>query len=337
MANNPIYTDRGFPALTSRQLDMTAVCDACMIGKSTTVTSHRDIEISSVKGQSWSIDLTGRKDTPAIGNNARIGVVLMEHSTRFSVTYTIENNDETSVLGVLKAWNDEYLSMVKSWHRANPEMVYFLHADNLEMKYSKVEKYLTSIGVKTKFTAPDHSSSNGIAERLIRTLDTTQRILRLQKDLPDEFWGTAFHHANFLRCRMPFTYRGRTMPDPHTAFYGHTFWYPYLRIYGSTCWVHAQGIPKTSPHRAYKGIFVGFQPNSNTYLVYIPSQEKLVASGDVKFDEIRENGQESSFSVTEASFPPDFSLDGTSDEEFTAAAMRNIADFLLGLQLEHTP
>ena len=57
----------------------------------------------------------------------------------------------------------------------------------IEMKYSKVEKYLTSIGVKTKFTAPDHSSFNGIAERLIRTLDTTQRILRLQKDLPDEF------------------------------------------------------------------------------------------------------------------------------------------------------
>ena len=133
------------------------------------------------------------------------------------------------------------------------------------------------------------------------------------------------------------------MPDPHTAFYGHTFWYPYLRIYGSTCWVHAQGIPKTSPHRAYQVIFVGFQPNSNTYLVYIPSQEKLVASGDVKFDEIRENGQESSFSVTEASFPSDInppeqsvSLDGASDEEFMAAAMRNIADFLLGLQLEHT-
>ena len=47
----------------------------------------------------------------------------MEHSTRFSVTYTIENNDETSVLGVLKAWNDEYLSLVKSWNRDNPEMV----------------------------------------------------------------------------------------------------------------------------------------------------------------------------------------------------------------------
>jgi hypothetical protein len=71
----------------------------------------------------------------------------MEHSTRFSVTYTIENNDEANVLRVLKSWNDEYLSLVKSWHSAVPDMVYFLHADNLEMKYSKVEKYLTSIGV----------------------------------------------------------------------------------------------------------------------------------------------------------------------------------------------
>ena len=123
-----------------------------MIGKSTTVTSHRDIEISSVKGQSWSIDLTGRKDTPALGNGAHIGVVLMEHSTRFSVTYTIENNDEANVLRVLKAWNDEYLSLVKSWHSAVPYIVYFLHADNLKIKYSKVEKYLTSIGINQMFT-----------------------------------------------------------------------------------------------------------------------------------------------------------------------------------------
>jgi hypothetical protein len=133
------------------------------------------------------------------------------------------------------------------------------------------------------------------------------------------------------------------MPDPQTAFYGHTFWYPFLRIYGSTCWVHASDIPKTSPHRAFQGIFVGFQPNSNTYLVYLPSQGKIVASGDVRFDEARDHSQEASFSATEISQPPDMnltaqniSLAGTSDEEFFAAAMRNIGDFLWGLQLEHT-
>ena len=87
--------------------------------------------------------------------------------------------------------------------------------------------------------------------------------------------------------------------------YCHTFWYLILRIYGPTCWIHAQGIPKPSPHRAFQGIFVGFQPNSNTYLVYIPNQGKIIDSGDVKFDETRENSQEARFLVAETSIPPD--------------------------------
>ena len=43
MAANPIYIARGFPALTKRQLDMHAVCDSCMLGKSHTITSHKEI------------------------------------------------------------------------------------------------------------------------------------------------------------------------------------------------------------------------------------------------------------------------------------------------------
>ena len=88
--------------------------------------------------------------------------------------------------------------------------------------------------MKSKVTDPDHSSSNGLAERLIGTLDSTQRVLRLEKSLPDEFWGHVFQYANFFRIRMPFTYYGRTMTDPHTAFYGQTHDYANLRIFGST-------------------------------------------------------------------------------------------------------
>ena len=74
-----------------------------MIGKSHTVTSHKEIDKDSFKkGQSWSMDLTGRKDTAALGDEALIGVVFIEHSTRFSVTYTIKNNDEQSILSILK-------------------------------------------------------------------------------------------------------------------------------------------------------------------------------------------------------------------------------------------
>jgi hypothetical protein len=153
MAANPIYIARGFPALTKRQLDMHAVCDSCMIGKSHTRTSHKEIyKDNTKKGQSWSVDLTGRKDTAAIGDGAFLGVVFIEHSTRFSVTYTIKNNDEQSILEVLKRWNEEHLTLAKSWHRDDPTLVYFLHSDNLEMNYKASQRYLTSIGVKSKLT-----------------------------------------------------------------------------------------------------------------------------------------------------------------------------------------
>ena len=355
MAANPIYIARGFPALTKRQLDMHAVCDSCMIGKSHTRTSHKEIyKDNTKKGQSWSVDLTGRKDTAAIGDGAFLGVVFIEHSTRFSVTYTIKNNDEQSILEVLKRWNEEHLTLAKSWHRDDPTLVYFLHSDNLEMNYKASQRYLTSIGVKSKLTDPDHSSSNGLAERLIGTLDRTQRVLRLEKSLPDEFWGPAFQHANFLRVRMPVTHRGQAMIDPHTAYYGQTHDYANLRIFGSTCWVHTRDAPKSAPHRAHQGIFIGYRSNSNTPLVYVPSQDKIIASGDVHFDEHRQESLLPSVSTSERyhqdnSEPPldahsklpqsnhfeshtdqNEPLTNMTDDQFIETAARNIQNFHFG-------
>jgi hypothetical protein len=331
MAKNPMYIERGFPALTPRQLDMKAVCDSCRIGKSTKKTSHKIIDKDSyLKGQCWSIDLTGRKDTPALGNGAVLGVVLVEHTTRYSVTYTIQNNDAQSILKVLRQWNTEYLSLVKSWHKtSNPDLVYFITNDNLEIDYTTVHNYLTSIGVRSKFTAPGSSSSNGIAERMIRTLDEGQRVLRIQKSLPDEFWGIAFHHSSFLRNRLMFTHRGQLQNDPYTLFYGHTFDYSYLRIFGSTCWAYDRTVTKSSAPRAHQGIFIGFKPNSNAYLVYALSEGKIISSGDVTFDEPRVDSLTPQQPPTEVTFSPPpptatHNLSALSNEEFIKAAGRNI-------------
>jgi hypothetical protein len=316
-----------------------------MIGKSHKMTSHKHLSNEATKkGQSWSVDVTGRKDTPAIGDEATMACVFVEHNTRLSVTYTIKNNDESTILGILKQWNDEYLSLAKSWHKDDPTLVYFLHSDNLEMAYKSSQRYLTSIGVKSKLTDPDHSSSNGLAERMIGTLDRIQRVLRLEKSLPDEFWGPAIHHASFLRNRMPTTHNGHSMLDPYTAFYGHTHDYSNLRIFGSTCWAHARDTPKSAPHRAYQGIFIGYKPNSNTPSVFVPSLHRIIYSGDVKFDEQRQESLQPSFSTSEsasntpstsnlANYTPTAftqSLSQLNDEDFVTAASRNIRDFHYG-------
>jgi len=49
MARNPLYTSRGFPALTPRQMDIAAVCDACRIGKATKITSHKEVDSENGK------------------------------------------------------------------------------------------------------------------------------------------------------------------------------------------------------------------------------------------------------------------------------------------------
>jgi hypothetical protein len=332
-------------------MDIAAVCDACRIGKDKKITSHKKIDSENYKkGQCWSVDFTGRKDTPSIDDKAVMGAVFVEHTTKFSVTYTIENNDEANVLKILKDWSDEYLSLVKSWYAESaPDLVYFLASDNLEMAYHNVQRYLRTIGVKSKFTDPNKSSSNGIVERMIGTLDRIQRVLRIQRTLPDEFWGPAFHHANFLRVRMPYTFQGKSRLDPHTQFYGQTFDYSKLRIFGSTCWATIKDPLKSTPERAEQGIFVGFKPNSNTYLVYIPSQNKIVPSGDVRFDEDRVESLEPSFSIADESNSHDnpdntsmnrkadkyFSEDisSLSNDAFILAARRNLQNFQPGSEV----
>ena len=179
-------------------------------------------------------------------------------------------------------------------------------------------------------------------ERTIGTLDRIQRVLRLEKLLPDEFWGPAIHHASFLRNRMPTTHRGRQLMDPYTAFYGHTHDYANLKIFGSTCWVHTRDIPKSAPHRAHQGIFIGYKPNSNTPSVFVPSLNSIIDSGDVRFDEQRRESLQPSTSTSESSihYSPTahdhsasaslISLSQLNDEDFITAATGNIRDFQYG-------
>jgi hypothetical protein len=145
---------------------------------------------------------------------------------------------------------------------------------------------------------------------------------------------------------MPYTFQGKSRLDPHTQFYGQTFDYSKLRIFGSTCWATIKDPLKSTPERAEQGIFVGFKPNSNTYLVYIPSQNKIVPSGDVRFDEDRVESLELSFAVADESDSHDNSnntstnckaekyfsedISSLSNDAFILAARRNLQNFQPG-------
>ena len=130
--------------------------------------------------------------------------------------------------------------------------------------------------------------------------------------------------------------------DPYQAYFGHVFDYSKLRIFGSACWIREPIIRKSESARGYRGIFIGFNSNSNAWLVYVPSRNKTMSSQDVKFDETREddlalepiameNDSQPSYSsqVNDSSIPNNAqSISDLGDDEWMEQAMRNIADFL---------
>ena len=153
--------------------------------------------------------------------------------------------------------------------------------------------------------------------------------MREARQLPNDFWEASFAHAAFLRNRMPITIDGVVHMDPYQAFFGHVFDYSKLKIFGSACWVKDYSIKKSEVKRAHRGIFIGIQPNSNSYLVYLPHRDKIIASGDVRFDELRENALEIQPQITEEKATDTETMSNLDDEAWMERALSNIADFLM--------
>jgi hypothetical protein len=174
--------------------------------------------------------------------------------------------------------------IIERYERTRPTVAIHLYADNGEMKYPQVREFLQSKLTFLHYTAPGHSSSNGIAEVGIKAVRTVSRALLATYKLPEEFWERAEIHAVYLLNRLPFMYRGRYAIDPLTLYTGKTADYSILRIFGSK--VHIFNYTKKdSRPRAVHGIFVGYAPDSITPRIYIPTEDKFTDSANVIYRE----------------------------------------------------
>jgi transposase InsO family protein len=72
------------------------------------------------------------------------------------------------------------------------------------MKYPNIQELCAHKEIEQFYTAPGHSSSNGLVERAIGVTRNMARALLKAQDLPVEFWELAICHACFLTNRLPF-------------------------------------------------------------------------------------------------------------------------------------
>ena len=137
-----------------------------------------------------------------------------------------------------------------------------------------------SVGVRSHFTCPGHSSTVWLAERAIQTIDLKESTYRIKQNRPDDIWALSWEMANHLSILVIWQYHGRYHLDPYTDYFGRTQDYSLSQEPLIKCFVT---IKTEEVQKSQMAIFGGYGKDTNAYKVYIPETNIITTSGDDYF------------------------------------------------------
>ena len=133
--------------------------------------------------------------------------------------------------------------------------------------------------IKHEKSSPYSPHQNGTAERSWRTLFEMTRSLLLEAGLPKNLWTYAVMTATHIRNRC---YSQRIKNTPYGLITGIKPDVARLQVFGSVCYPITIKPKKLDP-RASKGVFVGYDRDSPSYLVYDPETKAVSKHRLVRF------------------------------------------------------
>lgn len=167
-----------------------------------------------------------------------------------------------------------------------------LQSDNgTEYLSNEFGEYLKKNGIQRRLTVAYNPEQNGVAERKNRTLEEMARCLLINSELPSSFWAEAVSTANYIRNRCPTkALNGRT---PYEAWTGKIPYVGYFREFGCKVFILERGPKKGKfEERGKKGIFLGYSEESKAYRIWIPEENKIQITRDVRFQKSSEFSSE---------------------------------------------
>jgi uncharacterized cupredoxin-like copper-binding protein len=140
-------------------------------------------------------------------------------------------------------------------------------------------------GIEHQLTAPYTPQQNGVVERKNRTIMEMARCMLHDKGLPKEFWAEAANTAVFLLNRLPT--KAVQKKTPFEAWHGSKPKLINLKTFGCLCFSYIHQVKRDKlDKKAEAGIFVGYSLIAKAYRIYLPHQNKIIVSRDVKFMEL---------------------------------------------------
>ena len=158
-----------------------------------------------------------------------------------------------------------------------------------EFVKSTLKATLKQWGVEQQFTAPRNPESNGIAERMNRTLQEKTRTMILEMGLPHGLWGELITTACVIRNITPVSGQALT---PSEMWLGKKPCISTFRVIGCKvfCLVEKSKRGGKWGAVAWEGVLVGYSANSPAYRVWDPESHKVYNIGGPDFDEGVEAG-----------------------------------------------
>ena len=254
-------------------------CEACVMGKQTRTPLPAAAQTRATRPlELVHVDLWGPARIQSLGGPTYF-ILIVDDYSRY--TWIKLLNLKSEALDAFK----EYVAWAENFHQAQGYRVSRLRSDNGgEFTSKKFNSYLQERGIQRELTAAYTPQQNGVTERKNRTIVESGLSMLYSAALPPRLWGAAMTTAVYLRNRSPT--RALRLKTPFEAWTGKKPTIAHLRRFG--CVAYAQLSPATRTkleNKSLRCIFVGYDFQSKTYLLYRPGFGKLLRSRSVIFDE----------------------------------------------------
>jgi hypothetical protein len=149
-------------------------------------------------------------------------------------------------------------------------------------EYENVDFFCKRTGVaRQRSEARNQSSSNGKAERMLRTIMNMARCMIFACGLPLSFWGDAVQYAAYILNRAP-TNSNPGRASPLKVLTGKSPPLGEIVVFGSPCTVYRDPRKKNFAQRAQTAMIVGVGEETKGYRVYLPKDRVVVTTQHVK-------------------------------------------------------
>ena len=226
-------------------------CDVCIKAKMKQKFERNPVPRSTKPFELIHSDLCG--PMPSSLGGARYYILYIDDCTRYVECYLLVTKSASEIQAKFEIY--------KAWVEGQGFQIRRFRSDNGTGEYqnSAFLQTLALSGISFEPAPPYTQHKNGVAERMIQTLNSKARCLLLDAELPTKFWGESIKTSVYIHRRTP-TSSLEGHRSPFEALYGTRPPVHHLRRFGCKVYRHlpeAQRIGKFA-ERARECMMLGY-------------------------------------------------------------------------------